>query len=245
MIPAVYLYAYFDKKVQFDLAEETCELPTLLVLQEGGFYFTDDTGDTVYVTAGQAVYVAPGTSLHRWAAQPMTLHVLRFEDNACPLADLTVYTTPSRAAEDLRRISHVGLWRREGGSTETSHYAQDAVLELYRAVRRDTRDNELKPVLDYIDAHLTGRVLNEELCRLAGCSEATLIARFHVYTGDTPQQYIIARRLALARRLITGTDLPMGEIARRCGYEDGVYFSRLFARRVGIPPAAFRRLHSL
>ncbi len=245
MLPAIRLYAYFEKKPQFDHSEERYEEPTLFVLEEGGFYYTDATGDTMYVSAGQTVYIAPGTPLHRWTAQPVTLHVVHFADDSCPLTDLAVYTTPQRTTEDLRRIAKAGLYQDDGRRSGTAHYARDAVLELYRAVRRDTRDNELMPVLTYIDAHLSGRVLNEALCQVAGCSESTLIARFHVYAGDTPQQYIIARRLALARRLIAGTDLPIDEIARRCGYEDRMYFNRLFARRVGMPPAVFRRLHSV
>jgi AraC family transcriptional regulator, transcriptional activator of pobA len=59
-------------------------------------------------------------------------------------------------------------------------------------------------------------------------------------TGRTVQEWIIERRMAASRRLLTDTDLPVAEVARRVGIADPGYFSRLFRRTHGTSPRAWR-----
>jgi AraC-like DNA-binding protein len=57
-----------------------------------------------------------------------------------------------------------------------------------------------------------------------------------------PVSYWIHQQIALeAKRLLYYTDIDVKEIAFSLGYEDHTYFSRLFAKIVGIPPTAFRQ----
>ena len=44
-----------------------------------------------------------------------------------------------------------------------------------------------------------------------------------------------------ARELVTGTDLKLQEVARRCGYTDQHYFSYCFKKYCGESPNAMRR----
>jgi AraC family transcriptional activator of pobA len=48
------------------------------------------------------------------------------------------------------------------------------------------------------------------------------------------------RALLEAARLLRFTDLTVGEIAFRAGYEDQLYFSRAFKRRYGVAPMGYR-----
>jgi len=59
-------------------------------------------------------------------------------------------------------------------------------------------------------------------------------------TGRTVQEWIIERRMAEARSLLTDTQLPVAEIARRVGMPDPGYFSRLFRRTNGASPREWR-----
>ncbi len=58
--------------------------------------------------------------------------------------------------------------------------------------------------------------------------------------GLSPKQLILRFRLEEALRLLTTTDLPIAEIAQRCGYYDQSAFSRHFKRTVGVGPASHR-----
>ncbi|AZM50991.1 AraC family transcriptional regulator [Streptomyces sp. WAC 06738] len=62
--------------------------------------------------------------------------------------------------------------------------------------------------------------------------------------GCSPKEFILAIRLNLAKDLLATTDLTVAAIARRVGYDDQGYFTRLFTKRVGMPPSSFRRRHA-
>ncbi len=60
-------------------------------------------------------------------------------------------------------------------------------------------------------------------------------------TGRTASEVIRERSLLEAKRMLTFTDLGVGEISGQLGYFDGSYFTKLFKRETGMAPLAFRR----
>jgi AraC family transcriptional regulator, transcriptional activator of pobA len=59
-------------------------------------------------------------------------------------------------------------------------------------------------------------------------------------TGRATKELIIDRVMVEAARLLRYTDLTVGEIAFRVGFDDQLYFSRAFKRHTGEPPMAYR-----
>lgn len=64
---------------------------------------------------------------------------------------------------------------------------------------------------------------------------------FKSATGSTVLDYLTARRIEAAQRLIREESLSVKEIAARVGYADQNYFSRVFRRITGLTPSAFRK----
>ena len=60
-------------------------------------------------------------------------------------------------------------------------------------------------------------------------------------TGNGLKELIAERVLLEGARLLRFTDLDVGEIAYRIGFDDRLYFSRAFKRRYGVAPTAYRR----
>ncbi|MEW2576864.1 AraC family transcriptional regulator [Streptomyces syringium] len=60
-------------------------------------------------------------------------------------------------------------------------------------------------------------------------------------TGRTPGELVRAARTLEAKRLLTGSDLGVGQVARRVGFADPAYFCRFFRRETGVSPGEFRR----
>ena len=67
---------------------------------------------------------------------------------------------------------------------------------------------------------------------------------FKQYTGLSPQQYIIRTRMIKARELLSASSYNVSEIAAMVGYDNPLYFSRLFKKTAGISPREYRQLQN-
>ena len=98
------------------------------------------------------------------------------------------------------------------------------------------------PATEFIDANLAEPLSNAELAHVCHVSEDHFIRVFRQALGQTPAQYILDRRVsAAAQRLIFSKD-SVDAIAEATGFSDRFYFSRVFAKRMGSPPAAYRKV---
>ncbi len=78
------------------------------------------------------------------------------------------------------------------------------------------------------------------LAAAVGLSRNYLAARFHQRFTMTLGRYRLVQRLQQARILLGGSDVPVGEVARRVGIPDPHHFNKLFRKQVGIAPSACR-----
>jgi len=93
----------------------------------------------------------------------------------------------------------------------------------------------------YIHTHYMDAFNIQELASRNGVNANRLFYVFQKYAGMGPADYLIGYRLNRAKELLVTTELPVGEIARSVGYEDALYFSRIFKKRLGISPSKVRQ----
>ncbi len=84
----------------------------------------------------------------------------------------------------------------------------------------------------------------KELAKQLNISPSSLSHLFKKITGFTIMGYLFSCRMAEAKRLLTTTDLPVGEIVERCGFSDSSNFSREFKKANGITPSKFRAINN-
>ena len=82
------------------------------------------------------------------------------------------------------------------------------------------------------------------LARTAGLSRAHFSREFHRAFGETPHQYVIARRMEHAAALLQSSDRPIAEICRRVGLRSVGSFTSRFTRTFGEPPGSYRAARS-
>ena len=80
------------------------------------------------------------------------------------------------------------------------------------------------------------------ILRDSGYAEDYVRASFKRVTGKTPTEFLTELRIKHACYLIDiyGGTIPLSEIARECGYNDYVYFSKKFKRFMGLSPERYR-----
>src|SRR6185503_16545209 len=82
----------------------------------------------------------------------------------------------------------------------------------------------------------------KELAQAAHMSPFHFARRFKALTGFTAMEYLEKIRIGRAQELLLSKpELRLGETARLVGFADPAYFSRVFRKRVGISPRAYRK----
>ncbi len=93
----------------------------------------------------------------------------------------------------------------------------------------------------YLDANLKRKVCLHDLSRITGRSASTVSHALKGKSGKTFKRILKDKRLDRADALmIERPDLGIGEIAREVGYEDSLYFSRVYHKRRGSSPSKAR-----
>lgn len=78
------------------------------------------------------------------------------------------------------------------------------------------------------------------LARHLGISPSRTSHAVREACGLSLQELITQERLATARRLLADGDLPVAEVGRQAGWGDAPHFTRIFKRRMGLSPGAWR-----
>lgn len=214
----------------------------------------DPDGARQEVVAPALLWIVPGVP-HHFGADPREgwdesfvdftgSAVTAYTELGCieparPLVPLTD-ADPARAA--IARVARAA----RPGNPLLEVEAAAAVHELLVALRRARADTTADgaPVLEALarDAFLPLSVADHAARH--GMTPAELRAAVRRGAGCSPKDYLLGIRLGRAKELLAGTQLPVSTVARRVGYDDPAYFSRLFTRRVGTPPVHFRATQS-
>jgi AraC-like DNA-binding protein len=104
------------------------------------------------------------------------------------------------------------------------------------------RDPQLAPAIEALHGDLAYPWTVDTLARKAGMSRSAFAAAFRAKAGDTPLGYLTSWRLYRAKNLLRETPLSVQEIAVQVGYDTGTALSRVFTRKEGVAPGAWRRL---
>jgi DNA-binding LacI/PurR family transcriptional regulator/AraC-like DNA-binding protein/signal transduction histidine kinase len=103
------------------------------------------------------------------------------------------------------------------------------------------RTNPLvKHALAYLHQHYHHQITRRQVARAAGMSEDYLSRVFHRELGLSPWDYLNRLRIHQAKERLRDSDDSIQVVARRVGFHDRAYFSRIFRKLTGIPPQAFR-----
>jgi len=99
----------------------------------------------------------------------------------------------------------------------------------------------LRAVVEYIEEHLDASPTLEQMAATAHLSTYHFARQFKAATGLPPHQYVLARRVERARKLLqTEEDLSLADIAACAGFSDQSQFCHHFKRLVGVTPRQFQ-----
>ena len=97
------------------------------------------------------------------------------------------------------------------------------------------------PALRHIEGSLHDKLPIPQLAKLCNLSVDHFSRVFRQLLGQTPTRFIQERRVAVAAERLIGSDDDITQIAADTGFANRYHFTRVFAQRMGVPPAAYRR----
>lgn len=140
--------------------------------------------------------------------------------------------------------------KRHLGAAVAAATAQAALLPAARTSQAPHVDHRLAEaplpgfssrLRDWFDARLSEPYDLERVARAFHVSPRTLMRRVKAETGASPLALLQHARVDKARHLLASTSWSVARVTEEVGYSDAATFARLFARRVGETPSAFRR----
>lgn len=99
----------------------------------------------------------------------------------------------------------------------------------------------LQRVMTFIDDNITLDLSVSTLAQVAGMSSFYFCRSFKQSTGITPHQFVLSRRMELARQLLLQEPMRLMQVAQKVGFTDQSQFTRVFRKIVGTTPSQFRR----
>jgi AraC family transcriptional regulator len=93
---------------------------------------------------------------------------------------------------------------------------------------------------ELLNTGLDGGVSISELARECGLPPAAFAQAFKRSVGMTPHRWLLEQRVSKAMTLLGRGDLSLADVAIACGFVDERHLTRVFTRRVGVAPAAWK-----
>lgn len=96
-----------------------------------------------------------------------------------------------------------------------------------------------------IDYDLSSNLSLSSLAQTQNISSGYLATIFKKETGKTVTEYVIDKRIQQAMRLLSTTKLQIQTVALHCGIMDVQYFSKIFKKKTGMTPRAYRETSNI
>jgi LacI family transcriptional regulator len=164
--------------------------------------------------------------------------VFECETSSPPLSSVGV---PWRSfGESVARLVQLGL----RGEPIAGRKVLVAPLEVIVRRSSDTfaiEDPLVAAAVMWIHGNAVKRLSVPMIASAVGATRQRLERHFRGRLGRTVLEEVRRARVEVARRLLSTTELPLPEIAKRSGFTNPALLSVAFRREVGMPPGAYRR----
>lgn len=138
--------------------------------------------------------------------------------------------------------------------SEEKSFFEDVTIKYFEflmiLIQRNRQDSAFTPkseimeemdeAVRYFHEHYQEEISIQQYTHDHNISVSWFIKNFREYTGCTPNKFIINLKITNAQTLLKNTAYNISEIASILGYENPLYFSRIFSKIVGCSPSEYR-----
>lgn len=115
------------------------------------------------------------------------------------------------------------------------------IAQLITKSRELSSNRVIKTTQEYIEQNLHRNITLEDICKLVYLNPQYFSRFFRKETGMTFVEYLTQRRMERAKVLLKEEGLPVAVVAKKVGFADANYFSRVFCKVEGVPPSEYAK----
>ncbi len=142
--------------------------------------------------------------------------------------------------EDGYRTSNVEYVNLSLWQLLNSFLYQDFFVEVGK---RKNEDNITDSIITYMKSQLDKALKIEEMALYFNYSPSHFFSIFKKKTGFSPINYFNDLKIQKACQYLSFTSMSVKEISYTLGFNDPLYFSRLFKKIMGVPPLRYRNIY--
>lgn len=159
-----------------------------------------------------------------------------------PVVDAGVSPLLIGAFTSLMEIRRTGYSTRAfiNGANHLRHLLTQITMEISAHKGRMHSGFELEHVQAYMLENIDQAMTLDRLADAANMSKFHFSNRYKELTGYSPIKHFLNMKMEHACHLLDSTELGVGAIAAQLGYDDPLYFSRLFRKTLGQSPRSYR-----
>lgn len=251
--PFRFIESRYSKREEFHMTDGHQPTHALFYLKKGSFVVqVNNKKETV--TAGDCYILPDYVNHHRNVVEPIEFVYVKFRGNpACPYTlDIPIgkvtFKDRNRFISNITALEKLLSKDDFLSAAAREHFLIDILFQIYfeSTSEHKTSGNQachdalVNSAIEYIDKHLTEKILIEEVCRNTGTNASTLNFKFRREFNMSIGQFITDMRIKKACRLLISTSYSVSEIASRCGFSDVYYFSNTFKKARGVSPSEYR-----
>ncbi|MBO5050865.1 MAG: helix-turn-helix transcriptional regulator [Clostridia bacterium] len=217
---------------------------SLIIVLEGSFRCTI-SGISYLASPRDICVFRGGTYFERAVISPITCIYVQLD--ALPFAAVDGIMPIHDRVRKNNTIQYLEQAIKEQQLALTKHLVEDIFLiHAYEQGNHYTcTDDIVSGCIDFLEKNYSTKIHLDELANHFHISKQWLISKFKKHVKKTPIQYLQDIRLQYGKELLRDTDLPVGEIAAACGFENVYYFSSSFKRSIGLSPLEYRKKQQL
>ncbi|WP_449536519.1 helix-turn-helix domain-containing protein [Ferdinandcohnia sp. Marseille-Q9671] len=215
---------------------------------------------------GKLVIFTPGMICEKKTSQsnPLEFYFVRFtyavafedkekwyfetpENTTFPLRGVFSITNTGNMIHLLDQIHHLSKRRGPTVAIQRKLHFQELLLMILQDFRSQKIAGDstmaIETTIEYMVNNYHNHMTLSDLAQMAGLSTSHYARLFKKYVGYSPIDYLTHVRIDRAKELLAISDFRIKEISQSVGYEDELYFSRIFKRIVGVSPTQFSDNH--
>lgn len=201
------------------------------------------------ISAGQVLFIPKGETytVQRFSENESHYALINF---TASLPDASPHLYDCNSFDEFKctidRLVRVSLFDSLAGQFECISLFYKIVSTLQQSNRKNYGDSNkrilIRPAIDYAESNIFRCDLKiGSLHTMCGISDTYFRKIFVSMYGVTPKKYVLNKRLIQAKNILdSGEYNHIYEVAASVGFEDALYFSKLFKSRYGYFPSNSR-----